>query len=282
MAAAFAADGGARRAPAGKDVLGDLQVGGRPRVFHLHVPPQAGRRPLPAVINLHGLGSNAEEQMGLTGMNAVADREGFFVLYPEGLGVAQSFNAGTCCGVALRDHVDDVAFVRAMLDRVARDYRVDPRRVFATGMSNGGFLAHRLACELSDRIAAVAPVAGLLGIPNCRPARPVSIFQFHGTADMLVQYGGGGLAAFPSVDEVMAGWARRDGCSGPRLTTEQHGDVVCESWAGCPQGVDVSLCRVEGGGHTWPGGSSVPRLGRTTTELSATERMWQFFQSHPK
>jgi polyhydroxybutyrate depolymerase len=266
----------------GKDILRDLTVRGRPRVYHLHVPPGAGRRPLAAVINLHGLGSNASEQDSLSGMKELADKEGFFVLSPEGTGAGQSFNGGTCCGVALSQGIDDVGFVRAMLDDVSRDYRIDPKRIFATGMSNGGFMAHRLACELSDRIAAIAPVAGVLGVAVCKPTRSVSILQFHGTADALVQFGGGGLALFPPVEAVMQGWAERDGCKKERELVDRVQDVTCERYQGCPSGVDVELCRVDGGGHTWPGGPPVPRLGKTTTAISATERMWQFFKAHPR
>jgi len=148
-------------------------------------------------------------------------------------------------------------------------------------MSNGGFMAHRLACELSDRVAAVAPVSGVLGLTECKPARPVSVLHFHGTTDSLVQYGGGGLATFPSVDSVMAGWAARDGCKAQREQVKVVGDVTCERYVGCPTGVDVELCRVDGGGHTWPGGPGLSRWGKTTSSLSATETMWRFFREHP-
>jgi polyhydroxybutyrate depolymerase len=265
----------------GADLIRTITVGDGPRVYHLHIPPGRGRRPLPLVINLHGLGSNALEQEHLTGMAAVADREGFCVLSPEGVGAGQSFNAGMCCGEALRRGVDDVAYIRAALVDAAKVVPVDAKRVYATGMSNGGFMAHRLACELSDRIAAVAPVAGLLGLSECHLTHPVSVLQFHGTADSLVQYGGGGLATFPSVDAVLGAWAERDGCKSKRAEFQKVGDVTCERYADCPRGVDVELCRVEGGGHTWPGGLAVSRLGRTTTAISATETMWRFFREHP-
>jgi polyhydroxybutyrate depolymerase len=269
-------------APPGRDVIRSVKAGGRPRVYHVHVPPKAGAKRLPAVINIHGLGSNALEQEGLSRMSAVADREGFYVLSPEGLGVGQSFNAGMCCGEALANKVDDVGYIRALLDDAAKDFAIDPRRVYATGMSNGGFMAHRLGCELSDRIAAIAPVAGVLGLTECRLQRPVSVLQFHGTMDPLVQYGGDGpLATFPSVESVMAGWASRDGCGPKRELVEQTGDVTCERFAGCPRGVDVELCRVDGGGHTWPGAIPIARYGKTTDSISATEAMWRFFKAHP-
>jgi polyhydroxybutyrate depolymerase len=266
----------------GTDVLRSAKVGARARAYHAHLPPAVAEgRPLPLVLNLHGFNSNAEQEAGLSRMNATADREGFIVLYPEGTGWAQSWNAGICCGEALTKQVDDVAYIRAVLDEEARHEPVDPKRVYATGMSNGGFLSHRLACELSDRIAAIAPVAGLLGVGTCQPTRPVSVLQFAGTADALVKYEGGGMALFPKVEDVMAGWAQRDGCQSHRAVSYQKGDVTCERYTGCPAGVDVELCKVQGGGHTWPGGTPVPMLGHTTGDVSATERMWQFFREHP-
>jgi polyhydroxybutyrate depolymerase len=279
VVAALAADSSA---PLGRDVIRSVTLDGKPRVYHLHVPPRAVAKRLPAVINIHGLGSNALEQEALSRMNALADREGFYVLAPEGLGTGQSFNAGMCCGEALVNKVDDVGYIRAMLDDASKDFALDSRRVFATGMSNGGFMAHRLACELSDRIAAVAPVAGVLGLTECHPKRPVSVLQFHGTMDPLVQYGGGGpLATFPSVESVIKGWAARDGCGSDREPVEKAGDVTCERFVGCPKGVDVELCRIDGGGHTWPGAIPIPRYGKTTDSISATETMWRFFKAHP-
>jgi polyhydroxybutyrate depolymerase len=165
---------------------------------------------------------------------------------------------------------------------VDRDFPLDAKRIFATGMSNGAFMAHRLACELSDRIVAIAPVAGVLGMSPCQPSHPVSVLEFHGTADSTVPYGGGGFAQVPGVEAVVDGWASREGCKGQRETVFHVGDVTCEQVTQCPSGVDVEMCRIDGGGHTWPGGSSEPGAGKTTQDVDATDYLWRFFKDHPR
>ncbi len=252
------------------------------RAVLVHVPaaydPAA---PMPVVLNFHGYTSDATEEEALSDMNAKADVAGFIAVYPNGTGTPQSWNAGACCGQAAQDQVDDVGFVRALLDNLESKLCVDEHRIFATGMSNGGFLSHRLACELSDRIAAFAPVAGVLGVTDCAPQRPVPIMGFHGTADPLVPYGGSPQLGFPPVVDTYAGWAKRDGCSSQTMQTFDNMDAHCATYLGCAQGSEVTLCTVDNGGHSWPGGLPVPALGYTTPNLSATDAMWTFFQKHP-
>ena len=270
----------------GKEALtGDLDwklsAGGVERVVHVHVPKGYDRaKPTPVVLNFHGFGSNGAEQILLSGMPAKGDEAGFIAVHPEGTGVSQSWNAGACCGTAASGAVDDVGFVGKIIDELESKLCVDARRVFATGMSNGGFLSHRLACELSTRIAAVAPVAGVLGIPTCNPARPMSVFQFHGTLDGLVPYNGN-ATGFPSVMQTLSGWAGRSGCNVTPRETSKKGEVTCVTYDGCKAGAEVNLCTVTGGGHTWPGGVPVPSLGHTTTDINATDAMWDFFSKHP-
>jgi len=265
------------------DAVWTLAHGGLPRQFHVHVPPQYDpSRPTPLVMNLPGLGETADLQAALSLMSPKADAEGFIVVYPSSVDL--SWNAGTCCGWASENRLDDIGFLRAMLDALEAGLCVDPRRVFATGMSNGGMMAHRIACEMADRVAAVAPVAGSL-LVGCAPSRPIGVMHFHGTADPLVPYDGWfpgiPLQAFPSVPEVLAGWRARDGCGPAPVEFLRAGDSHCERWSGCRGGADVELCTVDGGGHTWPGGTPVPGLGNTTMAISATDMMWQFFVEHP-
>jgi polyhydroxybutyrate depolymerase len=246
----------------------------------VHVPSSyAPGSPAPLVLDIHGLTSNAAEQEALSKMNAKSDAKGFLAIYPEGLD--SSWNAGACCGRSASDAVDDVGFLTALLDRAEAELCVDRRRVFATGMSNGAFLSHRLACELSSRIAAVAPVAGVNGMPTCKPSRPVPVFHTHGTLDGLVPYLGSPALGFISVNRSFEEWAARNGCTGDPVETFQKDEASCQTYATCTGGAEVTLCTVRGGGHTWPGGMPVPALGFTSNAISATDRMWDFFVKHP-
>jgi polyhydroxybutyrate depolymerase len=259
-----------------------MKAGGKDRTVHVHVPKAYDpAKSVPVVLNFHGYTSNASQQNLLAHMTEKADKEGFIAVHPEGLGISQSWNAGACCGEAASSAVDDVGFVSQLIDELESKLCVDAHRVYATGMSNGGFLSHRLACDLSTRIAAVAPVAGVLGIPTCNPTRPMSVFQFHGTLDPLVAYDGSPGMGFPSVAQTLSGWAGRSGCSLSARETSKKGEVTCVTYDGCKGGAEVNLCTVSGGGHTWPGGTPVPSLGHTTTDIVATDAMWDFFVKHP-
>jgi polyhydroxybutyrate depolymerase len=258
-----------------------LTVGSDQRSVDVHVPKgYDATKPTPLILNFHGFTSNAPEEQLLGVMNDKSDAAGFVVAYPQGTGVPQSWNAGLCCGQAAQNGVDDVAFASKLIDTLEDRLCIDASRVYATGMSNGGFLSHRLGCELSTRIAAIAPVAGVMGIPSCTPARPVPVMHFHGTLDPLVPYDGGSPLGFPSVPVTSDGWAARDGCTGAAKQTYQKGDATCMTHDACAGGATVTLCTIDGGGHTWPGGLPVPSLGKTSTDLSATDAMWDFFQKH--
>jgi polyhydroxybutyrate depolymerase len=249
----------------------------RTRTYHVHVPPSYdGSAAVPLVLNFHGYTSNAGQQIVLSGMNEKADAEGFIAVHAEGWGGAQSWNGGLCCGAASSEELDDVGLVRAVLDDVAALACIDRARVYARGLSNGGFLSHRLGCQAGDVIAAIAPVAGVIGIPDeeCTPPRAVPVMHFHGTSDTLVPYDGGGFSGFPSVADTMAGWVERNGCTIGPDETYAMGDSRCETWTGCSGGVSVTLCTVEGGGHWWPGGPG------STTDIDATEAMWEFLSAY--
>jgi polyhydroxybutyrate depolymerase len=247
----------------------------------VHVPPGYDpTRATPLVLNFHGLAGSPSQEEGLTLMDPESDSAGFLLVYPQGTGTLLSWNAGACCGQAAQDDVDDVGFVGTLLDTLEAQLCVDADRVFATGMSNGGFLSHRLGCELSTRIAAIAPVAGVMGIPTCNPTRPVPVMEFHGTEDPLVPYDGDPSIDYPSVADTIAGWVQRDGCQGAATTTYDNGDATCVTYGQCNAGAEVTLCTIAGGGHTWPGGTPFPVLGATSTDISATDAMWTFFQQH--
>lgn len=267
-----------------------LQSGGLARTFYVHVPPSYDpTRGAMLVLNFHGFTNAALIQKVISRMDASADAHGYIAVYPEG--VATSWNAGDCCGTAWNNAVDDVAFVKTMLTRLESDWCVDPKRMFATGYSNGGFLSYRLACEMADAFAAIAPVAGEMGIDatKCKPSRPVPVLDFHGTSDPIVPYNGGvplvqtgmGLINFRSTAETISVWRDKDGCLGAGKVIYQQGDTTCTRYDTCKMGSEVVHCKIDGGGHTWPGGVPVPLVGKTSTDISATETMVKFFEAHP-
>ena len=277
-----------------------LEHDGRMRSYLLHLPPAYdGSRPLPLVLALHGGGGNPHNMAHKTGFNALADREGFIVVYPAGTGRLRdallTWNAGHCCGYALRNNVDDVGFIRALLEELRRSLAVDPARVYVTGHSNGAMMAYRLGAELSEEIAAIGPVAGTIGgrasagaplvvIPP--PSRPVSVAAIHGFLDENVNYEGGhgartgGTREDLSVAESIAFWVEANGCDPEprRERVDEAGNVIRETYSGCLDGTEVVLYTLLDGGHAWPGSD---RGDRPSPSLSATEALWAFFRGHP-
>jgi len=281
------------------DSIHSIVVDGRQRTYLAHIPPDYdGQTPLPVVLVFHGGVSNAALTVRFTGLSEKADQARFLAVYPSGTGRvsrALTWNAGSCCGYAQHEHVDDVAFVRALLDDLATHFAVDARRVYATGISNGGMMAHRVGAELADRIAAIASVSGPLQIDAIHPTRPVSVMQFHGTADEFAPFGGGtgakSLASihFRSAPDSVAAWVRADGCAEtPKVTAlpAAAGDptrVRREAYGPCKRGSEVVFYVIDGGGHTWPGRE--PRihfLGTSTVSISANDLMWDFFRKHAR
>jgi polyhydroxybutyrate depolymerase len=269
---------GAERGSAGPRTL---TSGGRTRRFHLRIPPSGAlQTPTPLVLNFHGLMQDPLLQELFSGMTEKAMARGWVLVYPAGLG--RSWNAGTCCGRGKHDEVDDVRFVRDLVQQLERELCIDRRRIYATGMSNGGLFSYRLACEASDLFAAIAPVAAVEAVPACTPRRPVPVLAFNGTSDPIVRYQGGWPSSWsdlPSVPETRDRWEKRKQCTA-RQTIWSSKEVKCEASTGCT--ADHVLCSVEGGGHTWPGGMIVPFLGHTTDELSATDAMLDFFAKHAR
>ncbi len=273
--------------------VGSVDVAGTSRSFRVYVPTSyRAQEPAALVFMFHGGFGSGEQFQSSANMDAVAEREGFVTVYPDGSGVVRTWNAGDCCGHAQDEDVDDVAFVRALIAHLEASLCVDPKRIYASGMSNGAMLSHRLACELADRIAAIAPVAGTMMIANCAPTRPVPVLQIHGTADANVPWDGGegcGVAgvSFTSVPDTMDAWAGYNECSGPASDWLQEGDGSCTAQGSCAAGADVVLCAVDGGGHDYPGAE--PRAdqvvcdgdGGESQSFSAAEVTWRFFAAHP-
>lgn len=257
-------------------------VGGRQ--VRVHVP--ASYDPsvaTPLVLNLHGYTGDGLQQSTISRMIAASDANGFIVLHPDGHHSPRGWNAGVCCGAAATSGTDDTAWLASVLDEAEAKMCIDTKRVFATGLSNGGFMTHRLACEIADRIAAIAPVAGVVGIASCNPSRPVAVMHIHGDADPLIPYDGGGVNGNESVAVTIERWATKNGCTGAPAITYQMGDATCVTRSNCVGGADVTECRIAGGGHQWPGGISIGSfLGELSNDLDATNAMWAFFAAHPR
>jgi polyhydroxybutyrate depolymerase len=269
---------------------------GEDRCYLLHVPEGFdGSRPVMLVLSLHGFSSRPEGQILLTGWEEIADREGFIVVFPQGTRFPIRWNATVAAGV---ETADDVQFIRDMLSDLGRLFAIDPERTFVNGMSNGGAMTHRLACEMAEVFGAAGVVAGpVIDLPyGCNPARPIPIIGFYGTDDPLVAYEGGILsegaarrmfrvgaerARLYSAQEWAAGWAERNGC---QLRSDHLGpgpDVSVVSYSDCGNEAEVVLYTIHGGGHTWPGGIDLPFLGGTTDSINASELMLEFFLEHP-
>lgn len=275
----------------------NVEVQGGTRSCLVHVPPKYDvKQPTPVVLVFHGAMMNAERMVSFCGLNDKADQAGFVAVYPNGTGWRQFlfFNAGGMEGrLAPIGATDDVKYVAKLLDDLEVQLNVDRKRVYATGMSNGGMMCYRLAAELSDRIAAIAPVSGTLAIEKCEPKRPVSVMHFHGTEDTLVHFHGPDNQSrtfiwYKSVEDTMRIWTKLDGCPDtPTITPEPKTSadgtrVTKRTYGPGKDGTEVILFVIEGGGHTWPGRDPTRRfLGTTTKEISANDLIWEFFERHP-
>ncbi len=296
----------APRAPASPLAPGDhvfqIRYDGLDRRYIVHVPPPVGTGPLPVMLALHGGGGSAAQFERDNGLNAVADRHAFLAVYPDGTGPLRStlltWNAGpTCCGWAEQHHVDDVGFLLAVIDDLARRTPVDRHRVWVTGHSNGAIMAYRFAAEEADVVAAIVPVSGAMSVASFHPSRPVAILDIHSVDDPRALYNGGWGPPFPGTNSrvlhrpVMAGlaqWAASNGCaptpdsiSTTPGTGRNQGQSVTEfRYRGCRAGGEIVHLRLRGVGHGWPGATVRPLmeriLGPGTTLVDASEAAWQF------
>lgn len=273
-----------------------LQHGGLARAYLVHVPiGYHSGAATPVVLAFHGGGGDmnlqASDNYGLVNKS---DSAGFVAVFPNGYsrlpgGKLATWNAGQCCGTARDEDMDDVGFVRALLAELTTRVTVDPKHIFATGMSNGGMLSHRLACEMADVFAAIAPVAGTDNTVQCQPSRPISVLHIHAKDDTHVLFNGGAgadafrdtrkVTDFVSVPDTISRWSQRNQCTGaPRRVLSVPG-AYCDAYQTCAGGAQVELCVTETGGHSWPGGSK-PRAGKAQVSqaISANDVMWAFFQ----
>jgi polyhydroxybutyrate depolymerase len=278
-----------------------LSLAGRERTYVVHVPPgAAAKRDLPLVVVLHGGGGSGAGVAKQTGFTAEADRRGFVVAYPDGTRRAGSpldalgrlgfytWNAGDCCGPAMEQDVDDVGFIRAMVAAIVAARPINQKRIYAAGISNGGMMAYRLACEASDVFAGVGVVAGAVVVTPCKPVTAVSVIHIHGAEDENVPVAGGigrkalTRAVYPPVKSSIQLWAAADGC-GPAQPTRPSAEVTESRYSDCQGGTMVVYDLVAGGGHSWPGGERMARfLDPPSPAMAATPAIWRFFAAHPK
>jgi polyhydroxybutyrate depolymerase len=283
----------------------ELEHGGRDRIYYVHLPPQAGDGlPLPVVLNFHGGGGEALGHERYTGMDALADDEGFIAVYPAGTSRfgdrLLTWNAGGCCGYAQGESIDDVGFVRAVIEDLATVTPIDRSRIYATGLSNGAMMAYRMAAEAGDLVAAIAPVAGAMKLEEFSPGRPIPILHIHSVDDPRALYNGGTGPPFPltdatvdhePVEAVLSLWAAFDGCpsaatAGETLSGEPrsaNADQTATLWiyGPCTGGVEIDLWKLTGVGHVWPGGTPdylTAILGPSTSIIDANLEMWAFFK----
>lgn len=301
--------------PAQADDSVPLEWGGQRRPFIVHLPNDAAKENLPVVLVLHGGGGNADNMRQMTGMNDVADKHGFVAVYPEGFGSPlidrmRTWNGGDCCGPAMKKKSDDVGYIGAVIDALVAQYKIDASRIYATGHSNGAMMSYRLACEMSDRIAAIAPNAGQRRGLDCIPKRPVPVLHIHGTADPCARFDGGGQCGgcyskflgfgvgdtgpCPSVRAGLEEAAKLNGCDMTTEITLQKGVATCERYK-CQKNAAVELCSLKGIGHRWAGTadkgpamcSKEPdkklckrfeeTVGPGTADVDAGELAWAFF-----
>ncbi len=266
---------------------GSLVSSGQNREYLLYVPESYDRtRPTPLVISLHGGAMWPAAQKESSRWNELADERGFIVVYPSG----ETGNGPRAWNVHLGDGLmTDVRYISDLIDALSAAYNIDPMRIYANGLSNGGGMSFVLSCTLSDRIAAVGTVVAAQTLPFswCKDSTPVPLIAFYGAADPVVPYRGGkswvAPLEFPRVTTWMADWSRRNRCGAQPVDSAIAPDVTRREYTDCARDAAVVLYTVWGGGHTWPGGSGMPDwiLGRTTRSIDATREMWNFFLEHP-
>jgi polyhydroxybutyrate depolymerase len=265
---------------------GAIISAGEKRTYLLYVPQGYDpSRPTPLVITLHGFVQWPAHQLRISRWNDLADEYGFIVVYPGGTRFPKRWRTGAVPD-RKQDPSADIQFISDLIDKLAADYNVDPKRIYANGLSNGGGMTFLLACALADRIAAVGIVAGALPTTweNYHPSRPVPVMMFHGTADPIVPYNGGKFrrgGTLPVIPEWAAALAQRNGCTEAPKSIDSHGAVSGIEYSGC--GNEVIFYTIQGGGHSWPGGNPIPSwiVGQTNMDIDATRTFWEFFQKHP-
>lgn len=271
--------GKAPQAPPGTSTQQDLHVGALLRHYRLHVPSTYQASELtPLVLSFHGRGATPVQDEQLTGLSQLADLHRFIAVYPQGAADAKGVT-GWNTGRRQDPTVDDVLFVDSLITHLQQTLCVDPQRIYAMGFSNGGGMTALLACDLADRFAAFAPVAGdYYPQPGgCRPARAAPIVELHGTADGVNPYNGNSRLRYPAVGTWLTDWAQLDGCGSEPTITHVAPSVAAEAWGDCHDGAAIQHYRLAGVGHVWPSHTRLASLSPGFGSFDATTAIWAFF-----
>lgn len=259
------------------------------RTYLLYVPDSYNHRePAPLVIALHGYGSKPSDIQFTSRWNELADKEGFLVAYPAADFSPKRWRASASIS-SMEDPQRDVQFISDLIDNLEVKYNINPDRIYVNGISQGGGMTYVIACGLADRVAAVGSVAGAYSYPleQCAPSRPIPVIAFHGDADAIVPYHGGGYGgyniSFLPAPSWAVWWAEHNQCAASKAVA-QASEINRTDYQDCSQGAEVVFYTIQGGGHTWPGDPSStdsPEWGYTTHQIDATRLMWEFFNAHP-
>lgn len=272
------------QAGAGKTITDQVELRKDTRSYIVHYPQIELDGLYPVVIALHGGMGNAKNMQSTTGFDELAEEKGFIAVYPEGVSgrifkKRRTWNAGDCCGLAVKKNADDVTFLSQMIDELVIKHHADPKRIYVTGMSNGAMMAYRLACEIPEKITAIAPVAGTLALESCGVSKDIPILHMHGENDRNVPLNGGkgeksvAGVSHRSVFEGLGNISKSRGCGSPETVPIK--DSIKLLKYSCSSGADIKLVTVSGG-HVWP------TKNNNEAGLSASQRAWKFFDQHSK
>lgn len=258
----------------------ERELGGRS--YRLFIPAGDSSKPRPLIVALHGGWGTGKNMQDLTGLDVPAGAAGFLVAYPDGL--SRAWNAGSCCATPMKNKVDDVGFIKAVVDDVAKREGIDRKRVYGTGFSNGAMMLYRVACEAPGLFAAIAPASGGPMFEGCQSPQPISAYLIQGRADPRIPFDGGEFEGNyrPGVLKIIGQLGQRNGCGTEQKTTYTDGGTTCATVQGCPKGIEVSWCGLGGVGHQWAGGRTLlpGLLGQNTTRFNASRQVVLFFQRH--
>lgn len=270
-----------------------LQIGSLKRKYLVHIPKSYDKnKAMPLILAFHGGLGSAEIMAENYDLIPKSDKEGFIVAFPNGTsrlssGKLATWNAGNCCGYAQENNIDDIDFTKKIINDMKSKFNIG--KIFAIGMSNGGMLSHRFACEMADTFTAIASVSGTNNFEGCNPKKPISIMHIHGLKDDHVLFNGGcgpkciakSETEFISVPDTITGWVERNNCNkNPQRVLEKE-EAYCNLYAGCDDNVQIKLCVVKNGGHSWPGLKNIANpldQSISSQSISATDEIWDFFR----